>query len=88
MLPGRTDYQISRSERTHLPLNLSQMSSDTEDSDGLGMSGACKEITSLGKHANKTSKDSRREEDQVDVTRNDTGLALLTTTQHAIIRTK
>ena len=51
-----------RSERTPLPLNLSQMSSDTEDSGGLGMSAECKEITSLGKHTDNTSKD-RREED-------------------------
>ena len=49
-LPGWTDYKISRSERTPLHLNLSQMSSDTKDSGGLGMFALCKEITSLGKH--------------------------------------
>ena len=63
VLPGHTDYIISRSERTPLPLNLSQMSSNTEDSGYLGTFAVCKEITSLGKHTNKTSKDSRREED-------------------------
>ena len=65
LLPGVTRADIiSRSERTHLPLNLSQMSSDTEDSDGLGTFALCKEITSFAKHRNnKTSKDRGREED-------------------------
>ena len=31
VLPGRTGYIISRSEGIPFPLNLSQMSSDTED---------------------------------------------------------
>ena len=44
MLPGRTDYKISRSERSPLPVNLSQMSSDTGC---LGMFAVCKEITSI-----------------------------------------
>ena len=48
-LDGRTDYKIYKSERTYLPLNLSQMSQDTEDS--------CLPNTSLDKHTNKTSKD-------------------------------
>ena len=52
--------QNIQSERTPLPLNLSQMSSDTG---GLGMFAIFKEITLLGKHTNKTSKDSGREED-------------------------
>ena len=63
VLPGRTDNKISRPERTPLPLNLSQMSSDTEDSGGLGIFVACKEITSLDKHTYKTPNDSGREED-------------------------
>ena len=62
MLPGRTDYTIQRSERTRLPLNLSHISSDTEDSGDLGMFAVCKEITSLGKHKKKTSTKSGREE--------------------------
>ena len=45
MLPGRTDYKISRSEKRTLPLSISHMSSDTEDSDGLGIFVVCKEIT-------------------------------------------
>ena len=56
--PGRTHYTISRSER-----NLLQMSPNTEDSCGLEMFAVYKEITSLGKHTDKTSKDSGREED-------------------------
>ena len=63
MLPGRTDYTIVRSERTSLPLNLSQMSSDTEDAGGLGVFAVCKEVSSLGKHTNNTSKDSGREDE-------------------------
>ena len=60
VLPGRTYYKISRTERTHLPLNLSQMS---EDSGSLGIFAVCQEITLLGKHTNKTSKESGREDD-------------------------
>ena len=63
VLPRRTDYTISRSDRTPLSMNLSHMSSDTEDSGGLGMFGICKELTSLAKHTNMTSKDRKREED-------------------------
>ena len=63
VLPGQTDYTISRSERTPLPLNLSQTSSDTQDSGGLDVFAVCKEITSLDKHTDKTTKDSGREED-------------------------
>ena len=61
VLPGRTDYTISRSEGTLLPMNLSQTSSDTDG--GLGTFAVCKDVTSLGKHTNKTSKDHGREED-------------------------
>ena len=63
MLPGLTDYKIQKSERTPLPLNISQISSHTEDSGGLGVVVVCKEITSLGKHKNKTSAKSGTEED-------------------------
>ena len=92
VLPWRTDYTISRSGRTPLPLNLSQMSSDTQDSDGLDMFAVCKEMTSLDKHTDKTTKDSGRElgrplkwgSDQI---RTDTGLQLLTAEQQAINRT-
>ena len=45
MLPGRTDYIISRSQMTTLPLNISQMSSDTENSGGFGTFAASKEIS-------------------------------------------
>ena len=54
----RTYYIISRSQRTPLPLNLSQMSPDTE-----GMFAVWKEVISFGKHRNKTSTDRGREED-------------------------
>ena len=37
VLPGQTDYNISRSEMTPLPLNLSHMPRDTKDLGGLGM---------------------------------------------------
>ena len=40
---GRHINKISRSERTPSPLNLSQMSSDTEDLDGLDMFAACRD---------------------------------------------
>ena len=62
VLPGQTDYKISRSERTPLPLNLSQVSSNTEYTGGLGMFAICKDITLIGKHTNKTSKDHGKEE--------------------------
>ena len=61
-LPGETDYKIIRSKRTPLPLKLSQMSPETEDSGGLGMFVICQEITSLVKLTNKISNDSRRED--------------------------
>ena len=35
VLLGQTDYKISRSQRTPLPLNLPHMSSDIEDSGGV-----------------------------------------------------
>ena len=56
-------YKISRSERTPLSLNPSQISPDTQDSGGLGMFVICKKLTSLDMHTIKTSKDSGREED-------------------------
>ena len=48
-----TDYKIPRSERTAPSMNPSQMSSETEDSSGLGIFALCQEITSIGRHINK-----------------------------------
>ena len=46
-LPGRKDCKILKSETTHLALNLSHISSEAEDSGGLGIFAVHIEITSL-----------------------------------------
>ena len=51
MLPGQTDYKISRSERISSPMNPSQMSSDTEESGGLGTFAVCQEMTTFQRTA-------------------------------------
>ena len=85
-------YDISRSQRTYLPLNLSQMSSNTEDSCGLGTFVVCKEDNIVRqvykqdfKGQQKRGRPLKRWNDQI---RNDTGLPLLTTERHAINRTE
>ena len=84
VLPGWTDYKISRSERTPLPLNLSQMSSGTKDSDGH----VCRmQRDSIFRQAYKqdfkgqwnTGRPLKRWSDQI---RNDTRLPLLAAEQH------
>ena len=60
--PGRIYYKTPRAERTPLSLNLQHILPEREDSDSLNTVVVCKETTSLGKHINKTSKQSRREE--------------------------